>query len=240
VRPDDERAALRIELSSTLVPVLGNVLARVRNLFDLAARPDAIDAHLGAHKALAELVTRTPGLRVPGAFCGFELAWRAVLGQQVSVRAATTVAGRVAREFGEPLATPIAGLDRTSPVAQRLVQCGPKAWASVGVLASRGATIRDLAAAVAGGSLCLGPTPTPESVLTQLRAFRGIGEWTAEYIAMRALRWPDAFPETDLVLQRALMVPRDGKTTSSEKWSPWRAYAAMHLWNAAAVKRGGL
>src|SRR5262245_43238009 len=236
VRPDETRLALQIELSASLVPVLGCVLGRVRNLLDLAARPDAIDVHLGSDSRLARLVSRCPGLRVPGAFCGFELAWRAVLGQQVTVRAATTIASRVVRQFGEPLVTLIPGLDRVSPTSARLAGLGPKEWASVGVLGSRGATIRALATAMTGGRLRLDPTPAPSETVERLRAIRGVGAWTAEYIAMRALRWPDAFPETDLVLRRAL----GRNSMASACWSPWRAYAAMHLWNAAAAGMKGM
>lgn len=239
VRNDVQRSALQVDLSMSLLPVLATVLGRLRNLFDLAARPDAIDSHLAGDAHLGQLVSSCPGLRVPGAFCGFELAWRAVLGQQVSVSGATTIAGRIAQRFGDPIATPVRELDRLTPTAERLAGAAATDWSRVGVIRSRGATIRELAAAMSGGTLRLDPTPAPDATIERLRAIRGIGAWTAEYVAMRALRWPDAFPESDLVLRRALNGDRDGKSKLSEKWSPWRAYAAMHLWLAAASEAKG-
>ena len=237
VRPDGQRAALQLEISASLIPVLGRVLGRVRNLLDLAARPDAIDGHLRKDPRLAPLVSRTPGLRVAGAFCGFELAWRAVLGQQVSVASATSAAGRMAEAFGEPIETPIPQLDRLSPTLERLATCGPRDWANVGVTGSRGATIREVARAAKSEQLRLEPTSAPGATIEQLQSIRGVGAWTAEYIAMRALCWPDAFPQTDLALRRALGTARNGKPASSAAWSPWRAYAAMHLWHAAVSKQ---
>jgi AraC family transcriptional regulator of adaptative response / DNA-3-methyladenine glycosylase II len=216
------------------------VLGRLRNLFDLTARPDAIDAHLGCDTLLGPLVAGCPGLRVPGAFCGLELAWRAVLGQQVSVRGATTIAGRVAQCIGDSIATPIAGLTLLTPTAHRLANAGPADWTRIGVIRARSAAIRELASAVASGQIRLDPAPTPTATLASLQEIRGIGAWTAEYVAMRALRWPDAFPETDLVIRRALGAGSGREISrSTETWRPWRAYAAMHLWNAANPPQKG-
>ena len=221
------RNALSVELSTSLVHILPALLPRLRNLFDLAARPDVIDAHL------AETIARTPGLRVPGAFDGFELAVRAILGQRVSVAAATTLAGRLAAAFGEPVETPLPCLNRLAPTAERLAETAPAKIARLGIAAPRARSIRDLARRVADGRLCLEPGASAEDALQALEDIPGIGEWTANYIAMRALRWPDAFPHGDLGLLRGA-----GLTSTSqlrrvaEAWRPWRAYAAMHLWRA--------
>jgi AraC family transcriptional regulator of adaptative response / DNA-3-methyladenine glycosylase II len=232
VEPAAKRAALDVELSTSLTAVLPQVLARLRHLFDLHARPDVIEQQLSHDPLLARSVRRTPGLRVPGAFCGFELAVRAILGQQVSVPAATTLAGRLAGEWGEPIETPIAGLDRLAPAAGRLANVAERELKRLGILKSRAATIRELSRVCVEEELALEPGGDVEQTALRLKAIRGIGDWTAQYIAMRAMRWPDAFPSGDLGLLRGA-----GETSAArlakraESWRPWRAYAAMHLWN---------
>lgn len=222
---------LNVELSLSLVPVLANVLCRLKNLFDLKVCPDVIDGHLAGDKRLAAGVKRCPGLRVPGAVDGFELAVRAILGQQISVRAATTLAGRLATAFGEPIETPFPELSRISPRADVVAGLTVDQLTSLGITKSRSRSILGMARSVDSGALTLEPATDPEGVIRRLLELTGIGEWTAHYIAMRALRWPDAFPHADLGLRKALggITPRE-LLNSSPAWSPWRAYAAMHLW----------
>jgi AraC family transcriptional regulator of adaptative response / DNA-3-methyladenine glycosylase II len=225
------RNALRVELATSLAPALPEILARLKGLFDLGARPDVIASHLRCDPRLADAVVRRPGLRVPGAFDGFELAVRAILGQRVSVRAATTLAGRLAARFGESIDAPVPELARLSPTPERLAEAADEELTSLGIASPRAAAIRVLARAVARRDidLCLGPDP--EAVMRALRGYSGVGDWTAQYIAMRALRWPDAFPAGDLGLLRAAGESSARRLqAAAEAWRPWRAYAAMYLW----------
>jgi AraC family transcriptional regulator of adaptative response / DNA-3-methyladenine glycosylase II len=232
----DGRHVLAVELAPSLVPVLAPLLARLRHLFDLSARPDVIVSHLGADAAIGPAVRRCPGLRVPGAFHGFELAARAVLGQQVSVRAATTIAGRLVAAFGDPIATPFPELTRLSPSAGRLARADVGELAALGLPRRRAETLRALAAAAAAGQLPLDPGPEPEDVIDRLRRLPGVGEWTAQYVAMRAARWPDAFPHDDLGLRRGTGEASARRLRQrAEAWRPWRAYAAMHLWHTSTL-----
>jgi AraC family transcriptional regulator of adaptative response / DNA-3-methyladenine glycosylase II len=233
VKPAAGRNALTVELATSLVPALPDVLVRLKSLFDLSARPDVIAEHLAADPRLSRLAARCPGLRVPGAFDGFELAVRAILGQRVSVRAATTLAGRLAARFGEPIDTPVPGLCRLSPSPARLMAAEETELTSLGISAPRAASIRAVARAVACRQIDLQPNPDPDSVRQKLEELPGIGDWTAQVIAMRALRWPDAFPAADLGLLKAW----GGRSVrhlrdASEAWRPWRAYAAMYLWES--------
>ncbi|AUX35616.1 MULTISPECIES: AlkA N-terminal domain-containing protein [Sorangium] len=211
---------------------------RLRRLFDLGADPDAIAAHLRADPRLAPLVAATPGVRVPGAWDGFELAVRAILGQQVSVRAATQLAGRLVERHGEPLAAR-GGLPEGAE-GLRFVFPSPEALAAadltdLGVPRARAATITALAARVARGEVALDASRGLDETVRALCAVPGIGAWTAHYIAMRALREPDAFPATDLGLRRAPGgVSGADLLAMAEAWRPWRAYAAMLLWTADA------
>jgi AraC family transcriptional regulator of adaptative response / DNA-3-methyladenine glycosylase II len=225
--------ALSVDLSPSLTPVLPNVLARLRSLFDLDARPDVVAEHLSADERLRPLVRRTPGLRVPGCFDAFELAWRAVLGQQVSVRSATTFAGRIANTFGEAIDTPFPQLNRLSPTASRLAAAEVKDLAKLGIVRTRAASLAALAKAAARGGLLDLWAAEPEQRLEQLQGIPGIGPWTAGYINMRAFRWPDAWPEGDLALRKALGVASTHQLRGmAEPWRPWRAYAVMHLWHS--------
>jgi AraC family transcriptional regulator of adaptative response / DNA-3-methyladenine glycosylase II len=170
---------------------------------------------------------------VPGAFDGFELTVRAILGQRVSVRAATTLAGRLAARFGEPIETPFAGLDRLTCQASRIALASAAEIASLGIAAPRAASIRLIAEAVSNLELDLQPGADPLETAIALQAFPGIGDWTAQYVAMRALRWPDAFPAGDLVLLRAAGESSPQRLRErAELWRPWRAYAAMYLWES--------
>jgi len=236
VEPVPGKHALFVELATSLAPVLPRVLSRLRHVFDLSARPDVIDSHLAADKRLAEFVERAPGLRVPGAFCGFELGVRAILGQQVSVAAATTLAGRLAQKFGDPVETPFPQLTRVTPTPSRLAAAPLSEMTRLGILQSRAECIRELARAMAGGMIALEPGAAPEPVIERLLAIRGIGDWTASYMALRALRWPDAFPAGDLGLIRAVGAKSPAALREmAETWRPWRAYAAMHFWNSSVV-----
>ena len=241
------RHALRVELSASLLPALAPLLARLRRLLDLDAEPARVAEHLQRDPLLAPLVARRPGLRAPGALDGFELALRAVLGQQVSVRGATTLAGRLAARFGEalPVVLPVASsagappvaLDRLAPTAERLADATPAQVAAIGLPAARAACIVALAQAVAGGRLpeltAVAPHGDPASFVRRFAELPGIGPWTAEYVAMRALAWPDAFPAGDLALRRAAGGLTEARLrAASERWRPWRAYAAHHLWGS--------
>lgn len=227
VQPQANGNALILTLSATLAPVASEVLARTKRLFDLGCRPDEIAAQLGA------LAEGTPGLRVPGAFDGLEMAVRAILGQQITVKAARTLAGRLAESLGEPLETPFDDLSRSFPNAVRLAEADESLLGGLGIIRSRVRAIRALASACAAGDLELSPGVNVESTLRKLRALPGIGDWTAQYIAMRALSWPDAFPHSDFGVMKALGATRPRQALlTAEPWRPWRAYAVMHLWHS--------
>ena len=232
--------SLLVTLPATLTPVLMNVLARLRHLFDLDANPLVIAEQLSSDPRLAPLIAANRGLRVPGAWDGFELAVRAVLGQQVSVRGASTLAARLAQTFGEPMATPHEALRCFSPGAKALAAATPERIAAIGLPLKRAATLHAVARAVASGELRLHAGADAAATIDRLKALPGIGDWTAQYIVMRALHWPDAFPAGDLGLRKAVGV--DGPLREAqllrlaEKWRPWRAYAAVHLWSALSAK----
>lgn len=230
------RDAITASMSLSLASMLMDIAARLRALFDLDASPQTIALHLARDAQLAASVKDTPGLRVPGAFDGFETAVRAVLGQQVSVAGATTLAGRLAARFGEPVRTPFPALTLTFPPASRIANAPVASIASIGLPTARAASLRAIGDAVARGALRLEPGVDPESTIASLIALPGIGPWTAHYLAMRALRWPDAFPAGDLGLKKALGgASRASIEAQAESWRPWRAYAAMHLWNTLPI-----
>ena len=226
--------ALAAELSPSLAPVVPQVTARLRSLFDLDARPDVIAARLSLDPALAPVVAKRPGLRLPGSFDEFEMLVRTVLGQQISVKGATTLAGRVAGAFGDSVVTPFAGLDRATPTAARLAEVTTDELKALGIVTARANAIRTVAVAVRDGVVKLGPTPDPEGVIADLIKLPGIGPWTAHYVAMRALAWPDGFPHGDLVVKRMLGTSKTRELIArAETWRPWRGYATMHLWFAS-------
>jgi AraC family transcriptional regulator of adaptative response / DNA-3-methyladenine glycosylase II len=232
VSPVAGRNLLTVELSTALAPVLPSLLARLRNLFDLDARPDVIASHLARDPLLARSIKSQPGLRVPGAFDSFELGLRAILGQQVSVRGASTLAGRFAEKFGEPISTPLPCLNRITPSAEALAAARSATIAALGLPTARAESVKQLASAIARGEIDLNPGLDPLGVIAELVELPGIGPWTAEYIAMRALRWPDAFPAGDLGLLKASGLKAKSLEAASQPWRPWRAYAAMHLWES--------
>ena len=225
---------LTVRLDSDGKPDLNVIRMRVSRLFDCAADPDPIGRHLGKQSLLRPLLRLHPGMRVPGAFDGFEIGIRAVLGQQVTVRAATTMAGRLAAAFG----TRIEGLQSDNisslfPSAATLVQAD---LTGIGLTRAKAKAIRELAAAYLSEPALFEPSEDPGAAISRLVEIPGIGEWTAEYIAMRALKAPDGFPASDLGLRKA--VSTTGQLVSAKEveeqarpWRPWRAYAAMHLWS---------
>lgn len=236
VRNDRGLQVLEVHVRSAEPASLLPIATRLRSLFDLGADTVTIAEHLGSDPLLKPLVKRYPGLRVPGAWDGFELAVRAILGQQVSVAAASTLAGRLARRFGEPLSVPDTGgrggLAVTFPSARDLAVA-----LLTGLPRMRAEAITSLARACLSGQVTL--AGSDEAAVANLKRVRGIGEWTAQYIALRALGHPDAFPASDLILLRAAR--RGGRLTETalleraEGWRPWRAYAAIYLWRSAAL-----
>ena len=227
------RNALTLQFAHELTPVLPALLGRVRDLFDLNARPDLISRHLSKDRHLAALVRATPGIRVPGSFNGFELGVRAILGQQVTVRAATTIANRFAAAFGERIATPFPELNRLTPEPLRVARASVEEIARLGCTGARCKSMIALARAHRSGELSLddGAHHDPDETIRRLAEIPGIGQWTAHYIAMRALRWPDAFPKEDMAIRNNLGgVTARRAEEISQAWRPWRSYAVMHVW----------
>jgi AraC family transcriptional regulator of adaptative response / DNA-3-methyladenine glycosylase II len=224
---------LRARIRFPKLSALPGIIARLRRVFDLAADPLPISAHLAKDPVLAPLVAARPGLRVPGAWDGFELAIRAVLGQQLSVTAAVRLAGRLVATYGEPLAEPDRGLTHAFPRPEVLARAD---LTTLGVPRSRAATLSAVAAAVVADPDVLCASRGLDDAIRRLRSIPGVGEWTAHYIALRQLREPDAFPAADVGLEDAL-AQLEGRRRSSrelvgraDSWRPWRAYAAQHLW----------
>ncbi len=232
-RPQERQAAyLLCELQLPDVRDLPAATERVRRLFDLDADPQGVAETLGQDALLGPMVHKRPGLRALGAADADEMAVRAVLGQQVSLQGARTLAGRLARAFGEPLAHPQGSLTHAFPTATRLASLDPS---SLAMPRARAQALVDLARALTAGSLRLDPGADRDEVSRRLVALRGIGPWTAAYIRMRALGDPDAFLPSDLGVRKALRLlgcaddPRSA-AAASEGWRPWRAYAVQHLW----------
>lgn len=234
VRNCPDRSALTVRIAHSLAPVLPSLLGKVRRQFDLDARPDIISSHLQKDNRLTEAVRRRPGLRVPGAFDSFELAVRAILGQQISIKAATTLAARYVDAFGSAVSVPGTRLSKLTPPPDRIAQLSADDLAELGIVKTRARSIVRLAADISNRRLELDDVTSPEVTIRQLTSIPGIGGWTAHYIAMRALHWPDAFPGEDVVLRRALgNVSGAQADSASQSWRPWRSYATLHLWNTA-------
>ena len=232
-----ERSEVHVNASASLAPVLGALMQRVRQTLDLDADPTLIDPVL----ALLPVPMR-PGTRLPGVMDGFEGALRVILGQQVTVKAARTLVQRVVDRFGEPVETPFAALTHVFPCAESIATADPEVIGKLGIVRQRVKALQALAAAVVAGSLTLQRGVPLASTLDALRALPGVGEWTAQVIAMRALAWPDAWPAGDIGLMNALgsqdpKAPRNRAreaahiTALAEPWRPWRAYAVMRLWH---------
>jgi AraC family transcriptional regulator of adaptative response / DNA-3-methyladenine glycosylase II len=233
--PNAHRALLQV--SETLQGALPAVIWRVRALLDLDADPGAINA------ALTASFPDGDGLRVPGCVDGFELAVRAILGQQITVAAARTLAQRLAERLGESIQTPWPALHRLFPTAGAIADASPNCLGELGIVRQRQAALQALAQAVQQGSLTLNSHADPQATVLALQALPGIGPWTAQYIAMRALRWPDAWLVGDVALTKALGLPdhrgREAQKEAerlSQSWRPWRSYAVMRAWAAAPIK----
>ena len=225
---------------------LFGVVQQVREMFDLDAPVRDIRAVLGKDPVLKRHLKRYPGVRVPGAWNGFELTVRGILGQQISVKAATTLSGRIVERYGTPLNTmspelESGGLTHLFPEPAVLASARLN---SLGIVGARVETIRRVATAVVDGTLDFDAAVDPDKFCKLLTAIRGIGDWTAQYIAMRALKAPDAFPSSDLGLLRAFddekgeRIKPAALRALSEEWRPWRAYAALLLWSSTPTAGG--
>lgn len=228
---------MELELHGVSSEGIDKVVQRVRRMFDLDAVPNAIEADLGKDPCLAPLLAAAPGLRIPGAWDGFETAIRAIIGQQISVSAAHTITQRVVRKMGRQVNNP--------PHPQLTSRFpGPEAWTNanldgLGLTTRRIESIRAVARALLSGQVSFDPKDDIVSWLASWTALPGIGPWTASYLALRVLNHPDAFPHGDLVLRKALTKPNQPTLTpakardAASTWSPWRSYAAFYLWNAS-------
>jgi AraC family transcriptional regulator of adaptative response / DNA-3-methyladenine glycosylase II len=229
--------ALELNLSDSLLPVVPQVLARVRQLFDLHCDPDAICDPLSSLENIGPGLC-VPGTRLPGCFEPFEMAVRAVLGQQITVKAAGTLAARLVEAYGLPVQTGVEGLTHVFPPPEAIVALGERrriedSLGPLGIIAVRARAILELARMFSLGDLRLDQTSSPEAEVGKLMTIPGIGPWTAKYIVMRAMGWPDAFLETDHGVKKAL-APRTTREISAlaETWRPWRSYAMINLWNS--------
>jgi AraC family transcriptional regulator of adaptative response / DNA-3-methyladenine glycosylase II len=242
VSPSPRPELLTVTVRFPRVAALPAILARARRVFDLSADPAAIAACLSADPALAPRVAARPGLRVPGAWDGFELAVRAILGQQITVAAATALAGRIVRDWGEPLPADLAGvtpgLTHVFPSPERLAAAD---LSTLPMPRARSRALETLARVVAADPEIFAPRGDLGESIARLKSLAGVGEWTAQYIAMRQLREPDAFPVGDIGLLRAMAGANGRRPTAAalqaraEAWRPWRAYAALHLWSGEII-----
>ena len=230
------RCALRLEVSASLRPALPAIIRRTRAAFDLDANPAAIEAVLGAH------FPNQSGLRVPGALDGFEVAIRAIVGQQVTVAAGRCFVQRMVERFGQSIDTPFPEITKLFPTPEMLAGVLPEQLGELGIVRQRQGAIIALSRAVAAGDIDLNATSNALATIEQLKALPGIGDWTAQYIAMRALRWPDAFPAGDVALHNALQVrgekqPARAAEAASQAWRPWRSYAVLRAWATLTPKK---
>ena len=236
---NESDASVMLTVNATALESIAALVTRARRMFDLDADPLAICAHLRRSPRLAPLVARRPGLRVPGAWDPFELAVRAVLGQQVTVRGATTLAGRLVAQLGEPIVgTDSSTLTHLFPLPEAVAGAD---LTRIGLPRARASTLQRLAGAIASGELVLDAPRGADDLVARLTTIPGIGDWTAQVIALRACAEPDALPAGDLGLRRALAagaapVSRDAALREAEAWRPWRAYAAIHLWSEGGAR----
>lgn len=239
VANEPKQNALSVTLATTLLPVLSQVLARIRFLFDVNCSPDKVYEKLVTMNELAPNIC-VSGIRVPGCFDPFEMSVRAILGQQVTVRAASTLAARLAKVFGEKTDGPFEDLSFTFPHPDRICALvGPiePHLGPLGIIGARARPILALAQALTTNAIALSCSANPADEMEKLCKLPGIGPWTVQYIAMRALGWPDAFPHTDYGIRKALSnrTPQE-IVRLSQTWSPWRSYATILLWNSLANK----
>jgi AraC family transcriptional regulator of adaptative response / DNA-3-methyladenine glycosylase II len=225
------------------VQTLLSVVARLRRLFDLDADVETIGRHLSSDKALAPLIARRPGLRTPGAWDGFELAVRAILGQQITIAGARALAVKIVERFGTDIGAEASGDERLSRVFPSASRMAASNLTTLGMPRARIAALSALALAVSEDPKLLEPAGSYDETIARLVALPGFGPWTAQYWALRALRDSDAFPAADVGLLRSPTVARAGKRPTpkallerAESWRPWRAYAAQHLWTADAER----
>lgn len=230
-------SSLTLDVSPSAKDLESQLAARVRRMFDLDSDPAAIAHHLAQDPLLHTLLQRYPGLRLPVAFDPFEQAVRTIIGQQVTVKAAVTIAGRLVERLGESLSdAPVDGPLRLFPTPQAIAD---DPLPGIGMPGKRVDTLRRLASAVADGTLELTTADGIETLIDRLCALPGIGRWTAEYIALRAFGEPDAFPTADLGLLKSPLWGAEGISARelqkrAELWRPWRAYAAVYLWQSYA------
>ena len=228
------RHALELRCDDVFSSEVRLVLARTKQAFDLDADPAEIDRVLGA------LATNTPGVHLPGTFDPFELAIRAILGQQVTVKAARTLVTRFVAALGTPISTPFVDLNRAFPSVHHIAGLDPAVIASLGIVRQRAEAIISLANAIGSGAIELAPTAEPTQTIELLCGIRGIGPWTAHYIAMRALAWRDAWLPGDVALQNALGLPNTARGIraahdQANEWRPWRSYAVLQLWLRGSI-----
>jgi AraC family transcriptional regulator of adaptative response / DNA-3-methyladenine glycosylase II len=229
-----DATGLTVELSVDDVRRVGPLVGAARRLFDLDCDPGAVSDVLGADPLLRPALAATPGIRLPGAIDGFEVAVRTVLGQQVSVAGATTLAGRLVRACGSPLDTPDGGLTARFPAPEALAAAD---LSTVGLTSGRAASLRALAGAVADGLLDLSPAADRDAATALLASLPGIGPWTTALVAARALGDPDALPASDLALRRAAGLDARALLARGEAWRPWRSYATFALWAARTADK---
>lgn len=235
VRHDDGRNRLVAEFHMERPVILADALQRIRDMFDLDAAPTEIAEHLQSDLMIAPMIASCPGLRVPGSWDVFELVVRAVIGQQISVKGAATLMGRLVERFGNPVAAE--GEDAGANLPDLLFPDPSNLAGSdvrkIGLTGSRARTLMALAEAFAADPAYVHPAMDFGEARKRLLAFPGIGPWTAEYIALRALRNPDAFPDSDLGLLKGSGLPSAAALKArAESWRPWRGYAALHIWNS--------
>ncbi|NLA71557.1 MAG: 3-methyladenine DNA glycosylase 2 [Clostridiaceae bacterium] len=232
---DESKQAIRLTLTKTLQPVLPQIVLKTGRMFDLDCNPHEMHQHLSKMNKVKSGIY-VPGTRVPGSFDVFEMSVRAVLGQQITVKAAQTIAGRFAQKHGTPIQTNVVGLTHIFPTPAEILELegsiadhlGP-----LGVTGRRSQTILALAEMIEEEKIDFSTCGDAESKIKELIKIPGIGPWTAHYIAMRTFKWPDAFPSTDYGVKKVLE-PRTQKeiTALAENWRPWRAYATINLWNS--------
>ena len=234
MKDEPEKSALLVVISDSLLPVLPQILGKLRQMFDLYCDPEVVASVIARMNQLKPGLF-IPGIRIPGCFDPFEMAVRAVLGQQITVKAACTLSGRIASRFGTEIQTEHPGPTYVFPTPAQLLAVPElkQKLGSLGVIASRAAAIESLARAFEEDTIDFSSSADPQKEMKKLLDIKGVGPWTAQYIAMRTMAWTDAFPQADYGIKKAL----DGYTEKeraeiAERWRPWRSYATMSLWNS--------